>query len=471
MQIDDYIRLTATDMLARLARREVSATTLADCALQRIEQVDDRLNAFCHIDERATRDAAAAADERYRSGQPMGRIDGLPVAVKDAFDMIGWPTRDGSKLTGSQAKTFDAPTVAACRRHGFVPAGKTTTPEFGWKAVTDSPLTGITRNPWNTNMTCGGSSGGSAAAVAAGVTPVALGADTGGSIRIPASFCGAVGFKPSHGHAPTLPGSHHDKLTERGPITRTVQDAATLIDVITESDPSTPQHGGDESRSDRAMAGDIRGLRIAFSPALGFDVDVDPQIAAALEHCADLLASHGARVVRTDPPIHPDTGSLRDSYHQLFFTETAVMARNWSAAQIETLDAPLQPMVKRYLQASAADYLAADSERVALMQRMSDFHRDYDLVLCPTAPVLPFEAGREVPADWPHERWTSWAVFAWPWNMSGQPAITVPCGFGDGERPIGAQFVGARHADHLVMRAGRVLQQTHPLTDRAPRLG
>ncbi|ERJ17621.1 aspartyl-tRNA-glutamyl-tRNA amidotransferase subunit A protein, partial [Salinisphaera shabanensis E1L3A] len=157
MELDEYIGLTATDLLGRLARRELRATTLADCALRRIEQVDARLNAFCHIDERATRDAAAAADERYRSGQPMGRIDGLPVAVKDAFDMIGWPTRDGSRLTDSQAKTFDAPTVAACRRHGFVPAGKTTTPEFGWKAVTDSPLTGVTRNPWNTAMTCGGS--------------------------------------------------------------------------------------------------------------------------------------------------------------------------------------------------------------------------------------------------------------------------------------------------------------------------
>lgn len=397
---------------------------------------------------------------RYRAGQPMGRLDGLPVAVKDAFDMIGWPTRDGSKLTSTQAATFDAPTVAACRRHGFVPAGKTTTPEFGWKAVTDSPLTGVTTNPWNTELTCGGSSGGSAAAVAAGVTPLALGADTGGSIRIPASFCGVVGFKPSHGHAPTLPGSHHDKLTERGPIARTVRDAAELVEVITESDPSTPQLGSAASRYEQAMTGDARGLRIAFSPALGFDVDVDPAIAQALEACADRMARQGARVVRCDPPLAREGEStLRDAYHQLFFTETAVMARDWDESQIEQLDSALQPMVRRYLDASAADYLAADSERVSLMQRMSDFHRDFDLVLCPTAPVLPFEANREVPAGWPDERWTSWALFTWPWNMTGQPAITIPCGFAEGDRPIGAQFIGPRHGDHRVMRAARVLQQ------------
>lgn len=410
MEINDYSRASAVELLARLEGREVSPVTLTEYALERIRKLDKRINAFCYLDEEHSLAQAHHAAERYRCGQPMGALDGLPMAVKDAFDLAGWPTRDGSKLTDDSPATFDAPTVAACRRHGFVAAGKTTTPEFGWKAVTDSPLTGITRNPWNPEMTCGGSSGGSAAAVAAGMTPLALGADTGGSIRIPASFCGMVGFKPSHGHAPTLPGSHHDKLTERGPIARTVQDAALLVDVITESDPSTPQSGMTAARS-RVMDGDIRGMRIAYSPSMGFDVEVDDAIAHALDESAERLAAQGARVVRADPPVGA-LGELRAAYERLFFTETAALARDWEDAQWGQADPDLAPILKRYFDTHALDYLEADSQRVALMQRMSDFHRDFDLLLCPTSPVLPFEAGREVPRGWPDERWTSWAVFS-----------------------------------------------------------
>lgn len=466
MDSQDYAHLTAADLLARLNAGQVTAKELAECAFERIAATDSYLNAFCRLQKQTTFETASNADERYRMNQPLGLLDGLPVAVKDAFDMIGWPTRDGSRLSDSEPKDFDAPTVAACRRHGFVPIGKTTTPEFGWKAVTDSPLTGITCNPWNPDLTPGGSSGGSAAAVAAGVTPLALGADTGGSIRVPASFCGAVGFKPSHGHAPVLPGSHHDKLTERGPIARTVRDAAILLDVITESDPSTPQQGMQAGSQPRSIAGDVRGLRIAYSPRLGLDMDIDPEVETALDQAAEVLSRHGARVIRADPDFGADRHTLRQAYHTLFFTETAVMARGWSEAQFEQLDADLQPMMGHYIDTLASDYLDADSRRVDLMQRMTDFHRDYDLVLCPTAPVLPFEAGRETPAEWSEQRWTSWAIFTWLWNLTGQPAITVPCGFSDDGRPVGAQFVGDRHGDELVMRAGQLLQQVRPLSHR-----
>ncbi|MCP1365015.1 amidase family protein, partial [Halomonas sp. BBD48] len=170
-QMESYECLTATELLVRLQRSDVTAVELAESALQRIEALDDKVNAFRQIDRDMTLEMAHAADERYRAWQTMGLLDGLPVAVKDAFDQIGWATRDGSRLTDDSPVGHDAPTVAACRRHGFVPVGKTNMPEFGWKAVTDSPLTGITRNPWNLDKTPGGSSGGSAAAVAMGVAP------------------------------------------------------------------------------------------------------------------------------------------------------------------------------------------------------------------------------------------------------------------------------------------------------------
>ncbi|WP_269476060.1 amidase family protein [Billgrantia diversa] len=282
--MESYPRLTAIELLARLQRSEVTAVELAESALCQIESLDVNVNAFFQVDRDKTLEMARAADERYRAWQTMGLLDGLPVAVKDAFDQISWTTRDGSKLTKDLPAKLDAPTVAACRRHGFVPVGKTNMSEFGWKAVTDSPLAGITRNPWNLDKTPGGSSGGSAAAVAMGIAPLALAADSGGSIRIPASFCGVVGFKPTHGQAPMHPGSHYGKLSQPGPIAHTVRDVALLLEVMTESDPSDPRLQNISQRYREELSGGIRGLRIAYSPTLGQDVEVDPEISAAVEH-------------------------------------------------------------------------------------------------------------------------------------------------------------------------------------------
>ncbi|MHB0774440.1 amidase [Halomonas sp. WWR20] len=462
--MEPYRCLTAAELLKRLQRSEVTAVELAETALERIAALDDEVNAFRQVDRDKTLEMARAADERYRSWQTMGLLDGLPVAVKDAFDQISWATRDGSRLTDDSPSKLDAPTVAACRRNGFVPVGKTNMSEFGWKAVTDSPLTGVTRNPWNLDKTPGGSSGGSAAAVAMGIVPLALAADSGGSTRIPASFCGVVGFKPTHGRAPMHPGSHYGKLSQPGPMARTVRDAALLLDVMTESDPSDPRLQPMPRCYRDELSGDVGGLRIAYSPSLGLDLEVDPEVAAAVEHVADKLAELGARVVRADP----DIGELREHYQRLFFTTSSLMIRDWDEAARAQMDPQHREVAEQCARLSALDYLEADQARVELMHRTSFFHRDYDLILCPTAPVRPFTAGREVPEGWPHLRWTSWAAFTWPWNMTGQPAISVPCGFTRDGLPIGAQLIGARHSDHLVLRAAHTFQQVHPLTDRLP---
>ncbi|MEC9482267.1 MAG: amidase [Halomonas sp.] len=462
--MEPYPCLSAVELKARLQRSEVTATQLAETALARIEALDGEINAFRQVDRDKTLEMARASDERYRAWQTMGRLDGLPVAVKDAFDQLSWTTRDGSCLSEDRPATLDAPTVAACRRHGFVPVGKTNMPEFGWKAVTDSPLTGITRNPWNPDRTPGGSSGGSAAAVALGIVPLALAADSGGSTRIPASFCGVVGFKPTHGRAPMHPGSHYGKLSQPGPIARTVRDAALLLDVMTESDPSDPRLQPVARCFQDELGEGVSNLRIAFSPTLGMDIDVDPEVAEAVRHVADKFEELGARVVRVDPEI----GDLREEYQRLFFTTSSQMIREWDETKRQQMDPAHREVAEQYAHLSALDYLEADSARVSLMHRMSMFHRDYDLILCPTAPVRPFAAGLEVPEGWPHPRWTSWAVFTWPWNMTGQPAISVPCGFTQDGLPIGAQLIGSRHTDHLVLRAAQTFQQVHPLTDLLP---
>jgi aspartyl-tRNA(Asn)/glutamyl-tRNA(Gln) amidotransferase subunit A len=464
VEMEPYRCLTAVELLERLERSEVTAVSLAESALQRIEALDGKVNAFRHLDRDKTLEMARAADERYRTRQTMGLLDGLPVAVKDAFNQISWTTRNGSSLTDDSPDTLDAPTVSACRRNGFVPVGKTNMPEFGWKAVTDSPLTGITRNPWNPDKTPGGSSGGSAAAVALGIVPLALAADSGGSTRIPASFCGVVGFKPTHGRSPMLPGSHYGKLSQPGPMARTVRDAALLLDVMTESDPRDPRLQPMPRRYRDELEGGVSGLRIAYSPNLGLDIEVDPEVAAAVEHVANKLSELGARVIRADP----DIGDLREHYQRLFFTTSALMIRDWDDATRARMDPHHREVAEHYGRLSALDYLAADHARVGLMHRMSLFHQDFDLILCPTAPVRPFTAGREAPEGWPHPRWTSWAWFTWPWNMTGQPAISVPCGFTRDGLPIGAQFIGSRNEDHLVLRAAQTFQQALPLTDRLP---
>lgn len=464
--MEPYQCLTAVELLGRLQRSEVTAVELAESALQRIDSLDGQINAFRQVDRENTLEMARAADERYRTWQTMGMLDGIPVAVKDAFDQISWTTRDGSKLTKDSPAKMDAPTVAACRRHGFVPVGKTTMPEFGWKAVTDSPLTGLTRNPWNLDKTPGGSSGGSAAAVAMGAVPLALAADSGGSTRIPASFCGVVGFKPTHGRAPMHPGSHYGKLSQPGPIAQTVRDVALLLEVMTESDPSDPRLQSSSQRYREELDGDVKGLRIAYSPTLGLDVDVDPEVAEGVRHVADKFSELGAQVTCTDP----DIGDLREHYQRLFFTTSAMMIQNWDDATRAQMDPHHREVAEHYGQLSALDYLEADSARVELMHRMSFFHQDYDLIVCPTAPVRPFAVGCEVPEGWPHPRWTSWALFTWPWNMSGQPAISIPCGFTRDGLPIGAQIIGARHNDSLVLRAAQTFQQVFPLTHRQPPL-
>lgn len=456
--------LPAAVLLEKMGSEKLSPLDAMNAALQRVEHLSPQLNAFSQVDAETSIQMARAAAERYATRQIMGRIDGLPVAIKDAFDMRSWPTYNGTEVGSNAPAAIESPSVAACRRNGFVPVGKTTTPEMGWKAVTDSPLTGVTRNPWDPSKTCGGSSGGSAVAVATGMAALATGADSGGSVRIPASFCGVVGFKPTHGRAPMHPGSHYGKLSQPGPLARTVSDAALLLDVMSEQDPQDPRLGPADAEYRHGLRQGVQRLRFAYSPTLGLDVDVDPEVARAVAHVADKLSDLGARVVEIDPPVT----DLREEFQRLFFGVSAMMAADWSDATRARLDPGHRRVIEHYEAMSGMEYMQADSARVHLMQQMSMFHRDYDLVLTPTVPILPFEAGCEVPPGWPHPRWTTWTPFTWPFNMTGQPAISVPCGFSDSGLPIGAQLIGGRHDDALVLRAAHTLQQVMPLTHRRP---
>ena len=455
----DLADWTASELVAAYARRAVSPVEVTRSVLDRIGKRDPDLNAFCFVDEQVALDQAARSEERWRTGTPDGPVDGVPTSIKDLFLTRGWPTLRGSRtIDPHQEWAEDAPSVARLRESGAVLIGKTTTPELGWKGVTDGPLTGITRNPWDRSRTSGGSSGGAAVAAATGMGPLATGTDGGGSIRIPAGFCGIVGFKPTYGRVPLYPASPFGTLAHAGPMTRTVDDAALMLDVLSRPDPRDWSSLDAPTASFREHLDDgVAGMRIAFSPGLGY-VDVDPDVAGPVRSAVEVLTELGAVVEQADPgfpdPVH--------AYHVLWFSGAAKSLEHVQQAQWEQLDPGLREISEQGRTLSALEYLDAVAERMALGSRMGRFHERFDLLVTPTLPIPPFAAGREVPESWPSPRWTSWTPFTYPFNLTQQPAITLPCGFTPTGLPLGLQIVGPRHADARVLAAAKAYQNaTH----------
>ncbi|MEV8014992.1 amidase [Streptomyces sp. NPDC086554] len=449
--------LSAVQLVDGYRKGEFSPVDATRAALRRAEEVQPAVNAFVRIDADEAIAAADASAERWRRGEPRGLVDGVPVSVKDLLLQRGGPTLRGSKTVRTEGSwDEDAPSVARLREHGAVFIGKTTTPEFGWKGVTDSPRSGVTRNPYDHTRTAGGSSGGSAAAVAYGAAPVSLGTDGGGSVRIPGAFCGIFALKPTYGRVPLYPASAFGTLAHVGPMTRDAADAALLMDVISGPDWRDWSQLGPVAGSFRAgIEGGVRGLRIAYSPALGGQVAVRPAVASAVRRAVESLAAQGAYVEETDP----DFSEPVEAFHTLWFSGAARVTQHLSSAQRELLDPGLREICDRGARYSALDYLAAVDVRMDLGRRMGRFHSTYDLLVTPTLPITAFEAGAEVPKGSGHHRWTGWTPFTYPFNMTQQPAATVPCGVDGDGLPIGVQIVAARHADALVLRAAHALYE------------
>ncbi|GAA3579361.1 amidase [Streptomyces osmaniensis] len=453
----DLTALTATQLLDGYRKGDFSPLDATRAMLERAERIQPEVNAFVRLTADEALARAGESAERWRRGEPAGLLDGVPVTVKDILLLRGSPTLRGSKTVADKGHwQEDAPSVARLRAHGAVFLGKTTTPEFGWKGVTDSPLSGVTRNPVDPTRTAGGSSGGAAAAVALGAGPLALGTDGGGSVRIPAAFCGIFALKPTYGRVPLYPASAFGTLAHVGPMTRDAADAALLLDVIGAPDsrdwsalPPAPGPFG------AALSGGVRGLRVAYSPSLGGQVAVRPAVAAAVRRAVERLAGLGAYVEETDP----DFTDPVDAFHTLWFTGAARVTQHLGPHQRELLDPGLREICGVGARMSALDYLAAVDLRMELGRRMGRFHDSYDLLLTPTLPITAFEAGAEVPKGSGHRRWTGWTPFTYPFNLTQQPAATVPVGTDGDGLPIGLQIVAARHRDELVLRAAHALYE------------
>lgn len=452
--------LTCAAMTRLYWRGALSPVEVAQDVLARIER-HSALNAFLPIEPDAVIAAAKESETRWRAASPLGAIDGVPVSIKDNIWAKGLPTRRGSKTSDAIPAEADAPATARLREQGAVILGKTCMPEHGWIGACHSPLTGITRNPWNIDYTPGGSTGGGAVAALLGLGVLHLGTDGAGSLRIPAAFTGVFGMKPSFGLVPIYPAVLLNVLSHHGPITRTVADAAQMLSVIAQPD-ARDMTAWNRPAPDftHGLDGGVRGLRVAFSSRLGHVETLDPEIETAARKAASALQEQGAIVEEADPPLARALALIR----AMWWPVAAAVVDSVPPARRADMDPGLLRIAERGRAFSTGDYLAAYTARSELHEAMRQFHARYDLLLTPAMPVTALKVGREMPeAGSFGDDWLNWSPYTYPFNLTGAPAASVPCGLASNGLPMGVQIVAPLAADATALRAARAIEQALPM--------
>lgn len=463
----------ATELVEQVRAKALSPVELTQAFLDRIEAINPKLNAYVTLHPEKSLAWAREAEDAVQRGDDLGPLHGLPVNIKDLTCTEGIRTTRGSNVYANDLPDHDAPIVTRLKNAGAISLGKTNTPEFGWLAITDNDIFGTTNNPWNVEYTTSGSSGGAGAACAAGIGPISMGSDGGGSVRHPASFCGLVGIKPTKGMISRDPISDGwPSLSHNGPLTRTVADSALALDVLT----------GYESRDMysvplpaqnflKNLQRDIKGLRVAYSKDIGY-AEVDPEVVARFEEGVKAFEDLGCQLTEATP----DFSDARKIFQGVQFVEAVggeYQFLNEDGSSEMTED--LTRFITKRKDMLARDYMAALTRRDALYLRVHTFFQDYDLFLTPTMAIPPFKHPKTM-AEYPHEvngievSSTGWQPFTYPFNLTGQPAATVPCGFSEAGLPIGLQIVGRRFEDLLVMQAAAQYESVKPWADARPSL-
>lgn len=457
--------LSASELVAQYRERQLSPVEVARAVLERIEQINPTINAFTTVTAELALQQAAAAERAYATGEQPAPLAGVPVSIKDLTPTRGVRTARGSLIDPDWVPEEDAPIVERLYATGAVLLGKTNTPELGWKGDSGNRVFGPTRNPWQLERTAGGSSGGAAAAVATGLGPLAQGSDGAGSIRIPASFCGIFGLKPSFGLVPQFPPSAVGDLSHLGPMTRTVRDAALMLDAIAGADPRDRLSWSSGIDYASGLEDGLRRLRLAWSPTLGY-AQVNPEVLSATASAAASFAKLGCNVEEIDPPA-PDPTELLDVMW------SGAMAGHFAGRMDHVghlLDPGLREVVERSATLTAADLASAQQGRNAYYTAVREFMRDFDLLLTPTLPVTAFTAGRDEPDGWRRATIAplDWTPFTYPFNLTGQPAATLPCGLDRQGLPIGLQIVGRWRDDLTVLRAAAAFESIRPWRQHVP---
>jgi aspartyl-tRNA(Asn)/glutamyl-tRNA(Gln) amidotransferase subunit A len=445
-------------MLACFGRRELSPVDVLHAVTERIARLNPELNAFAVMNPGAL-EAARESAGRWRAGRPAGLLDGVPCTVKDLVDLAGFPTRRGSRTTSDEPVMDDAPVVVGLKAAGAIVIGKTTTTEFGWKSPGDCPLHGITRNPWNTAYSTGGSSSGAGAAGAAGFGPLHIGTDAGGSVRIPAAWCGLVGLKPTYGRIPQWPAGAFASVACAGPMTRTVRDAAVMLSAMARYDLRDPFCVPDDGRDWRAGIEDgVSGLRVGILSNPGFDAPVDTDGIAAVERAASLLAGAGAIVEQAESDL-PDTSSI---FGRVWGAALARLVAGQPEQLIGLLDPGIREVAQKLGGMTAIEFMDAEAMRAAAGHAMARVHQRFDLLLCPTVPAGPPLADAPT-VDPVRALWRAWAPWTFAFNLTRQPAISVPLGLRSDGLPNSVQIAAAQYRDDLALRAARTIELAAPL--------
>lgn len=456
--IDDapeLCRLGARELARAYRAGEISPVEVTAAVLDRIEAVQPQLNGFRFVDGDGARAQALAAERRFRAGLPLGPLDGVPTSIKDIVNVGGWVIRHGSQTTDDTPASADAPAVAHLRAGGAVLTGLTTTPEFGWKAVTDSPLTGISRNPWNRALTPGGSSGGAAIAAATGCGPLHLGTDGGGSIRVPCSFTGTVGIKPTFGRVPAAPLSYFGTVSHLGPMTRSVEDAASMLHVMAQPEPRDWYQSWAPGLPAAAPDADLGGRRVGVwsTPPSGA---VDPHVALAFHRALAVLADLGAELI----PVELPQAGLYEVFRVHWLVGAAQRLRAVPADRLARVDPGLRTIADEGAAIGIDVYQDAVRARADFGSAVeSRFAKDLDLLVSPATAITAFAAGEELPSGSGLSRWMEWAGFSYPINLTQQPAISVPAGLAADGRPVGLQIIGPKGADRRVLAAALAFER------------
>ncbi len=449
---------------------QLSPVELTTHLLRRIEEINPRLNAFLTVCADEALAAARLAEEQTARGESMGPLHGISVPIKDLSRTAGVRTTRGSLLYKDDVPDTDDMVVASIKAAGGIVIGKTNTPEFGHRGTTENLLGGPGRNPWDPERTPGGSSGGSAAAVASGLSPVAQGSDGGGSIRVPANYCGVYGLKPSRGRIPAPYGATGgwNVFGVAGPLTRDVRDAAMMLNVMSGPFPENPMSILEQPPDfTTGLQDGIKGLRVAYAPSIG-RMPVDPEVRAVVREAAGLLADLGAEVDEIDPEV--DGLTLRESFRKIFVSDMSAGLGHLLDTQADML----MPTMREYLELAATWTVADLARALRDMERFNGLMRDvflsHDLVLSPVnaVPAFPIEGWPDTIDGQPVEARWGFTPFCYLYNMTGQPAASVPYGFSSGGMPIGVQLVGRFADEATLLRASAAVEAAHPWAQHRP---
>lgn len=457
-----FLNLTAMQMRNLVARREVSPVELTRSSLDAAAASRGTLNAFYFLMEEEAMAAARVAESAVMRGKPVGPLHGVPFSAKDLMAVKGARYASGSRAMAHNIAGVDAPAVERARAAGGILIGKTTTSEFGCKPVGDSPLTGVTRNPWNLARTPGGSSAGAAASVAAGITPLALGTDGGGSVRIPCAFSGLAGIKGQFGRVPVWPTSATPTLAHVGPIARDMADAALMYSVIAGWDERDPfSVAGPVPDVCAAIGAPIEGMRIAWSPTLGY-ARPDAEVINITEEAVKRLADLGAVIDQVDKVFDADPA---DMWIAEFYAGVGTRLRDFVEKQRDILDPAVAEVLDLALAQEMRDYYDSVFRRYALREEMRRFFECWDVLVSPVLPVVSLDVGINIPPHLTDRNLVSWVFYTYPFNLTGQPAASICAGISADGMPVGLQVVGRALGEAAVVRIASAVERTRPAID------